>query len=184
MASAFSHILVPAVIYTTLRSKTINFKLFFLAAVLSILPDIDVIGFAYGIPYESQWGHRGFTHSFVFALAISACFSLFYRQLDSRPWTILWVCFIACASHALLDAMTNGGLGVALYWPFNMERFFLPFTPIVVSPIGVKSFFSEWGLRVIVSELIWVFIPALVLGTLGLVSRYLFAARDTNNSIK
>ena len=174
MASAFSHILVPAVIYGTFRSKTVNFKLFFLGAVLSILPDIDVIGFFYGIPYESQWGHRGFTHSFVFALAIAVFLSLFYRQLDSRPWTVIWVSFVSCASHAMLDGMTNGGLGVALYWPFSLERVFLPFTPIVVSPIGIGSFFSEWGLRVIVSELIWVFIPALILGAMGMLYRRIY----------
>ena len=70
-------------------------------------------------------------------------------------------------SHALLDAMTNGGLGVALYWPFSLERIFLPFRPIQVSPIEVSSFFTEWGFRVIASELILVLIPALVIGTIG-----------------
>jgi inner membrane protein len=63
--------------------------------------------------------------------------------------------------------MTNGGLGVALYWPFSLERIFLPFRPIQVSPIEVSSFFTEWGLRVIVSELIWVLFPALVIGIIG-----------------
>jgi inner membrane protein len=81
------------------------------------------------------------------------------------------ICFVACASHALLDAMTNGGLGVALYWPFDHERHFLPFRPIQVSPIGVKEFFSEWGLRVIASELIWVFIPGIAMSVAGFFAR-------------
>ena len=52
---------------------------------------------------------------------------------------------MSCASHALLDAMTNGGLGVAVYWPFSLKRIFLPFKPIQVSPIGISNFFTEWG---------------------------------------
>jgi inner membrane protein len=73
--------------------------------------------------------------------------------------------------------MTNGGLGVALYWPFSLKRIFLPFRPIQVSPIGVGSFFTEWGLRVIVSELIWVLIPAIVIGTFGVVIRHKYVKK-------
>lgn len=171
MASAFSHIVIPAVCYASFRSAAVNYKLFILAALLSILPDIDVIAFRFGIPYESQWGHRGFTHSFVFAFAIAALCTVFYRQLNSRPWTVLGMCFLACASHGVLDALTNGGLGIAFFWPFDVERYFLPYRPLVVPPIGVGSFFSEWGLRVLAFELIWIFVPGLILGTIGVVLR-------------
>ncbi|MDO8828031.1 MULTISPECIES: metal-dependent hydrolase, partial [Gammaproteobacteria] len=67
MASVFSHIAVPAVLYACFKSETLNLKLFLLAAVCAVFPDIDIIGFKFGIPYGSQWGHRGFTHSLVFA---------------------------------------------------------------------------------------------------------------------
>ncbi len=174
MASAFSHIAVPAVFYASFKSDTVNFKLFVVAAVCSIFPDIDVIGFKFGVPYGSQWGHRGFTHSIVFALALASLLSCFHRQLRSKPWTVFWLIFASCASHAFLDAMTNGGLGVALYWPFSMERIFLPFRPIEVSPIGVGSFYTEWGLRVITTELVWVLIPALLIGTIGTVLRRIY----------
>ena len=167
MASAFAHIVVPAVAYAALKGKRFNMRLLVLAMALAIFPDIDVIAFKFGIAYESQWGHRGFTHSLAFAGVVALLCSVFWRQLRSHPIMIFTICFIACASHALLDAMTNGGLGVALYWPFDHERHFLPFRPIQVSPIGVKAFFSEWGLRVIASELIWVFLPGLTLATLG-----------------
>ncbi|HVR39947.1 MAG TPA: metal-dependent hydrolase, partial [Thermoanaerobaculia bacterium] len=39
--------------------------------IASILPDADVAGFAFGIPYGSMFGHRGFTHSILFALLAS-----------------------------------------------------------------------------------------------------------------
>lgn len=167
MASAFSHIAVPAVLYAGFKSDSVNFKLFLLASVCSIFPDIDVIGFKFGIPYGSQWGHRGFTHSLVFALFLASLLTYFHKWLRSKPRTVFWLCFVSCASHAFLDAMTNGGLGVALYWPFSLERIFLPFRPIEVSPIGISSFFTEWGLRVIASELVWVLMPALTIGVIS-----------------
>jgi inner membrane protein len=167
MASAFAHIVVPAVTYAALKGKHFNIRLLVLAMALAIFPGIDVIAFKFGIAYESQWGHRGFTHSLMFAGLVALLCSIFWRQLRSHPMMIFVICFVACASHALLDAMTNGGLGVALYWPFDHERLFLPFRPIQVSPIGVKAFFSEWGLTVIASELIWVFIPGIAMSVAG-----------------
>ncbi|MFA6179679.1 MAG: metal-dependent hydrolase, partial [Candidatus Methylopumilus sp.] len=56
----------------------------------------------------------------------------------------------------------NGGLGVALYWPFSNERVFFPYHPIAVSPIGVGRFFTERGLAVLKSEFIWVVLPSIV----------------------
>ena len=41
-------------------------------AVCAMLPDIDVVAFAFGIPYEDMFGHRGFTHSFFFAAVVGA----------------------------------------------------------------------------------------------------------------
>ena len=181
MASAFAHVAVPAVLYVAFKSKAINFRLFLLAAALSILPDLDVIGFKLGIPYASQWGHRGFTHSFAFAAVIAAVCVVFKNKLHSRPLPIFLVSFVACASHAVLDAMTNGGLGVAFFWPIHNERIFFPFRPIQVSPIGISKFFTERGLRVITSELIWVFIPALMFGLIALGLRRKHSKQPTNS---
>ena len=71
MASAFSHMAVPALLFASFKSDSVNFKLFLLAAICSVIPDVDVVAFKFGIPYESQWGHRGFTHSLVFALCLT-----------------------------------------------------------------------------------------------------------------
>jgi inner membrane protein len=59
--------------------------------------------------------------------------------------------------------MTNGGLGVAFFAPFNNQRYFFPFRPLLVSPIGVDPFFTTRGLKVIFSELVWIWFPSLVL---------------------
>ena len=56
-------------------------------------------------------------------------------------------------SHALLDTLTNGGLGCALLWPFCDARFFAPWRPLPVAPIG-RAFLSTRGLRVAVAEIV------------------------------
>lgn len=171
MASAFAHAVVPLVIYAACKSRPMNLRLLILAIFLSILPDLDVIAFTFAIPYESQFGHRGFTHSLVLSALLSTTFTPFEKILDSKPVVIFLVCFVASASHAVLDAMTNGGLGVALYWPFSQDRIFFALRPIQVSPIGIEAFFTVKGLKVISSELIWIFVPGLTLGTAGYLIR-------------
>lgn len=128
-----------------------------------MLPDIDTLGFKFGIQYSSQWGHRGFTHSIAFALAVAIVAMCFSRQLKSRAWIVGVLAFLATISHPLLDMCTNGGLGVALYWPYSNERVFFTFRPIAVSPIGISRFFTERGFAVIKSEFLWVWLPSIVL---------------------
>ena len=113
-----------------------------------------------------HWVHRGFTHSFFFALIFGVFITaLFYRtRLFGKRGIIYSFYFFLCtASHSILDAMTSGGFGVAFFSPFNNDRFFFPFRPIKVSPIGVEKFLGEWGLKVILSEIIWIGIPCLIL---------------------
>ena len=68
---------------------------------------------------------------------------------------------LAVSSHILLDAMTNGGLGVAAFWPFDQTRYFCDWRPIRVSPFGLKGLLSQRGLSVMVAELRWVWAPCL-----------------------
>lgn len=147
-----------------------------------MLPDIDVVGFAFGVRYGSMLGHRGLTHSIAFALLTGAVVgSLFFRRRPgqlSRLQLILYFTFVTL-SHPLLDALTNGGLGVALFAPFSSARYFFPWRPIEVSPLGV-GFFSERGAAVIASEIIWVWLPALLI---YLVARNFSKARRERKSV-
>ena len=93
---------------------------------LSMLPDADVIGFSLGIPYDSPFGHRGATHSFVFAAAIALLALLMARISPGRfarsaRATAVAVALVV-ATHPLLDMLTNGGRGCALLWPFATRR--------------------------------------------------------------
>lgn len=59
--------------------------------------------------------------------------------------------------------MTTGGSGIAFFWPFGNERYFMPLQVILVSPIGISRFFSERGVLVLLSEAKWVWLPCLTL---------------------
>ncbi len=122
----------------------------------SLLPDLDVIAFRFGVPYAAPFGHRGATHSIVFALLVAAC-----GWLLTRSWRSTLAALVVVLSHPLLDMLTDGGLGVALFWPFTAERFFWPVQPLPVAPIGT-GMLSWRGLYVVVVETV-VFLPLLVL---------------------
>jgi len=134
-------------------------SMFFWSA-LSLLPDADVIGFRFGVKYSAAWGHRGASHSLLLAVALGGAIGLL-APLFGAPRRRTAVCAIlVLASHGLLDTLTDGGLGCALLWPFDHTRFFAPWQPIPVAPIG-RAFFSARGLRVALEELA-LFFPALV----------------------
>ena len=126
------------------------------------------LGFKFGIAYADTWGHRGATHSLVFGTLLAAAVSLVWREARSRAAFLFLAC--AAASHGLLDTLTDGGLGAALWWPFDDARVFAPFTPVRVSPIGA-GFFSARGVETILSELVWVGLPALVLAACATIAR-------------
>lgn len=125
---------------------------------ISLLPDIDVFGFRLGIHYAEPWGHRGATHSLVFAMMVALGAGLVARsaKLPMARTTLLVGAVVA--SHPLLDCLTDGGLGCALLWPFSNERFFAPWTPLPVAPIG-RGFISGEGLRVALTELVVFSVP-------------------------
>jgi inner membrane protein len=162
MASAFSHAIVALAMGKALQNKEISWRELFLGALCSVVPDLDVIGFHFGIQYGDVWGHRGLTHSVVFAALLAGSFvALWYRGKPARAMTgLFFYFFLSTASHGVLDAMTNGGLGVAFFSPFDTTRYFFPVRPVLVSPIGVSEFFSAYGVRILASESIWIWLPS------------------------
>ncbi|MFL5754211.1 MAG: metal-dependent hydrolase [Bacteroidia bacterium] len=167
MASLFGHAALGYTI-SKLSARKLLLKTVLLCIVCTIIPDADFIGYKLGVPYDSTFGHRGFSHSIffalLFALLITAAFyKSGYSILEKRKLFLLF--FICTLSHGLLDSLTNGGLGVAYFSPFSNTRYFFPWRPIQVSPLGAAKFFSERGLRVIKSEALWIGLPCtIVLG--------------------
>lgn len=174
MASAFSHAIAALSIGSCFYRPQTPKSVWAAGAVCAVLPDIDTVGFRFGIQYSDFCGHRGFTHSLVFAVLLSgtATALLSTRTVAGIRRSILFAyLFLATASHGVLDAMTNGGLGVAFFSPFDNRRYFLPWRPIRVSPISISRFFSERGYAVLKSELLWIWIPALLFAGIVLASK-------------
>lgn len=172
MPTIFSHAFFASAIGSTLAPKKFRIRFIILTALCAILPDADVAAFFFGIDYGSVLGHRGITHSILFAIVIGCVVAFWcFRDSELSRWKLSLYFSVATVSHPFLDMLTNGGLGVALLAPFSNERFFLPWRPITVSPIGL-GFFSDRGLAVAMSELVWVWLPAVVIAaTLWLIFR-------------
>jgi inner membrane protein len=128
-----------------------------LLVALSLLPDVDVIAFALGIPYGAPFGHRGAFHSLAFALTMGL---LLWAWATWRKVPALAIAVAGClvvASHGLLDTLTDGGKGIALLWPLSNHRYFAPWRPIPVAPIGARLF-STAGIRLMLYEVL-LFLP-------------------------
>lgn len=134
-----------------------------LAMGLGALPDIDVVGFYFGVPYQSFLGHRGFSHSLCCAILVGLPTALLsFSFLGVLWWWLAIALILAMLSHGLLDGFTNGGLGVAYFSPFSTIRYFLPWRPIQVSTIGLPARWSYLA-RVLASEIRWVWLPLAIL---------------------
>ena len=152
-------------------------------ALIAALPDLDVVVYPLGLNAPHMLGHRGITHSLAFAAVFAALVVRFvFRAVAWRPvWGRLWVVFfVAMASHGVLDAMTNGGQGIAFLAPFSDARWHFPWQPIRVSPIGVGAFFSIDGLRVLRNELVSVWLPSALI---VVVARLLRRRSDRNRAL-
>lgn len=168
MPTIFSHAMLPLAAGVALGRNRVPQSVAILGAALAVLPDLDVIGFSLGFGYESQWGHRGFTHSLAFAVLLPPLIAVTWKT--ARSWSA-YAFLVACLiSHALLDLLTDGGQGVMLFWPFTEDRLFFQWQPIRVSPIGAR-FFTERGLETVRSELLLIWLPALLTAGLTLASR-------------
>jgi len=162
MPTFVSHAAVPLALGAGLGEEAIPRRLLAAGAVASLLPDLDVVGLRLGVPYASALGHRGASHSLAFALAVAALGAALHGPLRCRARTAFLFLLAAAASHGLLDAFTNGGLGVAILWPLSDARWFAPVRPIHVAPLGLHGLRVR-GVALLVSEAIWVWAPCAAL---------------------
>ncbi|WP_097048802.1 metal-dependent hydrolase [Stenotrophomonas sp. CC120223-11] len=192
MPSIITHAAVPLALWCAADRGRIPPRLLAAGVIAAMLPDADVLAFVLHIPYADAFGHRGASHSLLFAgvlAALAAVLAFFgsgrpwsapHSSGSRRPWSAVSCrprlaptkagptvtstlqaavfVFVCAASHPLLDAMTSGGLGVALAWPWSEQRFFAPWRPIRVSPFA-PQFFSARGVATLLSELRWVWLP-------------------------
>ena len=144
---------------------------------LSVIPDLDVIGFRFGVPYEDVLGHRGFTHSILFAVIMGFGTPLIafprIKMLCRVWWALVALAFTANMSHGLIDAFTDAGLGIGFLIPFDDNRYFAPWRPLATSPLSVTAFINGPANRILTNEFIWVGLPlAFVFGILHALRRF------------
>jgi inner membrane protein len=172
-----THAIAAAAIGALFARPRLGRRVWAAGAFCAMAPDLDVVGLAAGVPYRSPLGHRGLSHSILFAAALAWAVGRAVRGRGAAARDVwfggrgaaardVWFLFLATVSHPLLDALTDGGLGVALFAPFWNARLFAPVRPIAVSPIGT-GFFSRAGLAVLASEVVWVWAPAAAVALAG-----------------
>lgn len=163
MPTIFSHAVFAAATGKSFFRQPVSNWFWFLIAVCAIIPDADVITRSFGVERGTMFSHRGFTHSIFFAVIFGA-FTAFLAQRVFKiqaSFAKLFTFFaLATVSHPILDMLTDGGSGAALLAPFSSERFFFPWRPVEVSPIGF-GFFSARGIVVILSEFLWLWLPSI-----------------------
>jgi len=166
MATIITHALAASALSTVAPRGLPRFRLAIVLGILAMIPDLDVIGFRYGISYGDALGHRGFTHSILFA-ALAGIITPFiaFPKINAFCrlwWTVAGLAFIATLSHGLIDAFTDAGLGIGFFIPFENSRYFAPWRPLQTSPLSVSAFINGPALRILINEFLWVWLPLLI----------------------
>ncbi len=153
MASPVGHALVglglaAAVAHTT--GTPDSSALWLGAVVASGLPDLDLIGAAFGLPSRSA--HRYATHSVLVLGALVLAAAWVWTRLPAGVDPGLGLAWAAALfSHPLLDLVSTGpataarGHGIALLWPLSSRRWFLQ-RPILstVDLTACRSVVEAW----------------------------------------
>ena len=113
MPTILTHPAVPLAIGLGLGSGIVPRRLLVAGVVASIIPDLDVVVFRFGIAYDSALAHRGFSPSIAFALAAGLIGMCACRAFKAQWFVAFAFLFVATASHGVLDSFTNGGQGIA-----------------------------------------------------------------------
>ena len=159
MPTIISHAAVPLAIAAGVGDERIRRSLLPWGIAASMLPDADVVFFRFGATYDSLWAHRGFTHSLGFAVVLGLLSAVWFRK--TTPFVAFTFVALAAASHGLLDMLTNGGHGIAILWPASGQRYFFDWRPIQVSPLAATRFATR-AARIAASELVWIWVPAII----------------------
>lgn len=159
MPTVISHALVPLIASVTVKRPKFPLRVLAVAMVAAVLPDADVVHSALGIPKDHILGHRGISHSLGFSILVGLMAASIGPVLRVSRWRAFLIVGLASLSHPLADMLTDGGRGIALFWPVSDMRIFFPFRPIEVSPISVSRFFDRGAWTILGSEILWLLLP-------------------------
>lgn len=155
--ATYLHFAPAIALAVAIGPRTVGWRLTLAGAVFAVLPDADFALVTLGIDrYGGPYGHRGFTHSIGFALALGAFGALWAgpgrgRQLGAAAFLAL-----CTLSHPWLDGLLDRGICNAWLWPLDDARICLDWRPVPMR--GVPLF----GMERLRRELIWIGIPLVV----------------------
>jgi len=158
MASLFTHVAVPLVARRAVGvPEGIERRLDVALVLVSIWPDLDFATLPFEVRPGDLLGHRGLTHSIFVAIAVGLVASLLFPKSARRRVAPLLV--VVALSHPIIDALTAGDLGVALFWPITRARLSFPFALVATCPVGLDEWLGYWGLLTIANEALYIVTP-------------------------
>jgi inner membrane protein len=82
MPTIFAHALIPCSMKLG-AGKKLSTRLWLAGVFACVCPDFDVIAFRFGIAYADDFGHRGASHSIVFAILLGIAALMFAKPLHA-----------------------------------------------------------------------------------------------------
>ncbi len=161
MTTVFTHALAGAAFSQAAPAGVTKGRLAACLGCAAVLPDLDVIMFAMKVPYAHPLGHRGFSHSIIFAMVLALVLTWMagYAADPKRNIRTALIFFAAIISHGILDALTDAGLGVGFFIPFTQERYFFPWRPVMTASLNPATFWSPETLEILLNEIAYVWMP-------------------------
>ena len=102
MPTVLTHPAIPLAIGLGLGRDVIPTPLLIAGVAVSVMPDLDVLAFRYGISYASNFGHRGFSHSLLFAVVLALLGAGAFRYSRTSFGRVFAFLFLAAVSHGIL----------------------------------------------------------------------------------
>lgn len=155
--TVFGHAALGATMYGVLRPHTTTtrwglsrYALLLCCLLLPVLPDADAV-MHFWVKYGHALGHRGVSHSILFALVFSIGLAWLLQRLGYAERTrqalgrMTLVFSLLMISHGITDTMTTGGKSPSLLWPIKSEGVWSPKRFIPVSPMGSSLLRTKWS---------------------------------------
>lgn len=166
MPTIVTHALLPLIAASAAPQLRPSGRLVAAGMIAAMLPDADLVSRVFGIPHAHDFGHRGASHTLLFALLVGAIAARLAPTLAASRRSAFWFLFASTLSHPLTDMLTDGGKGIMIFWPLVDDRLKWPMQPIEVSPIGLRAVETGAITDILLSELVWLVLPALLLAVL------------------
>jgi len=137
---SLTQIVLGASVGEFVLGRKIGNKAILYGAIGGTIPDLDVLASHFTDTVTSLAIHRGFTHSFAFAVIFAPFFSWLvtryekYKNKKHWAWFFFWI-FI---THPFLDSHTTWG--TQLFWPIDIRLAFK--TIFVIDPLYTLPFLT------------------------------------------